>query len=81
MEAGIKYVLFGAAASGIALFGISYIFGITHKSSTSSDMTNQTFVIGDSVFGFIFPPFLFCCKRELCHKVFKWFNNKFTIFI
>ncbi len=30
MEAGIKYVLFGAAASGIALFGISYIFGITH---------------------------------------------------
>jgi NADH-quinone oxidoreductase subunit N len=30
MEAGIKYVLFGAAASGISLYGISYIFGMTH---------------------------------------------------
>jgi proton-translocating NADH-quinone oxidoreductase chain N len=30
MEAGIKYALFGAAASGISLYGISYIFGMTH---------------------------------------------------
>jgi len=30
MEAGIKYALFGAAASGISLYGMSYIFGITH---------------------------------------------------
>jgi NADH-quinone oxidoreductase subunit N len=30
MEAGIKYVLFGAAASGITLYGMSYIFGLTH---------------------------------------------------
>jgi len=30
VEAGIKYVLFGAAATGISLFGISYIFGYTH---------------------------------------------------
>ncbi len=30
MEAGIKYVLFGAAASGISLYGMSYIFGMTH---------------------------------------------------
>ncbi len=30
MEAGIKYVLFGAIASGISLFGMSYVFGITH---------------------------------------------------
>jgi proton-translocating NADH-quinone oxidoreductase chain N len=29
MEAGIKYALFGAAASGISLYGISYIFGMT----------------------------------------------------
>jgi proton-translocating NADH-quinone oxidoreductase chain N len=30
MEAGIKYTLFGAAATGISLYGISYIFGMTH---------------------------------------------------
>lgn len=30
MEAGIKYVLFGAIASGISLFGMSYVFGIAH---------------------------------------------------
>ncbi|MDO3378646.1 NADH-quinone oxidoreductase subunit N [Geoalkalibacter halelectricus] len=28
-EAGIKYVLFGAAASGLTLFGMSYIFGLS----------------------------------------------------
>ncbi|KIH76113.1 NADH dehydrogenase subunit N [Geoalkalibacter ferrihydriticus] len=28
-EAGIKYVLFGAAASGLSLFGMSYIFGLS----------------------------------------------------
>ncbi|MBN2809155.1 MAG: NADH-quinone oxidoreductase subunit N [Deltaproteobacteria bacterium] len=30
VEAGIKYALFGAAATGISLFGLSYIFGLTH---------------------------------------------------
>jgi len=30
MEAGIKYALFGAATSGITLYGMSYIFGMTH---------------------------------------------------
>jgi NADH-quinone oxidoreductase subunit N len=30
MEAGIKYALFGAAASGISLYGMSYIFGMAH---------------------------------------------------
>jgi NADH-quinone oxidoreductase subunit N len=30
MEAGIKYALFGAAASGITLYGMSYVFGMTH---------------------------------------------------
>lgn len=28
-EAGIKYVLFGAAASGLSLFGMSYVFGLS----------------------------------------------------
>ncbi|HIE08137.1 MAG TPA: NADH-quinone oxidoreductase subunit N [Desulfarculaceae bacterium] len=31
VEAGIKYVLFGAVATGISLFGMSYIFGLTHS--------------------------------------------------
>lgn len=30
MEAGIKYVMFGALATGISLYGMSYIFGIAH---------------------------------------------------
>jgi NADH-quinone oxidoreductase subunit N len=30
MEAGIKYALFGAAASGITLYGMSYVFGMAH---------------------------------------------------
>jgi len=29
MEASIKYILFGVAASGIMLFGMSYVFGLT----------------------------------------------------
>lgn len=29
MEAAIKYILFGVVASGIMLFGMSYIFGLT----------------------------------------------------
>lgn len=28
VEAGIKYVLFGALASGVSLFGMSYVFGL-----------------------------------------------------
>ncbi len=28
VEAGIKYVLFGAVASGVSLFGMSYVFGL-----------------------------------------------------
>lgn len=30
MEAGIKYVMFGAMATGLSLYGISYIFGLAH---------------------------------------------------
>lgn len=30
MEAGIKYALFGISASGVSLYGMSYIFGMTH---------------------------------------------------
>jgi NADH-quinone oxidoreductase subunit N len=30
MEAGIKYVMFGAMSTGISLYGMSYIFGFAH---------------------------------------------------
>ncbi|MDY0189143.1 MAG: NADH-quinone oxidoreductase subunit N [Desulfuromonas sp.] len=30
VEAGIKYVLFGAASTGITLYGMSYVFGLAH---------------------------------------------------
>ena len=29
MEAGIKYILFGVVATGVMLFGMSYLFGLT----------------------------------------------------
>ncbi|MCJ7833135.1 MAG: NADH-quinone oxidoreductase subunit N, partial [Deltaproteobacteria bacterium] len=29
MEAAIKYIIFGAAATGVMLFGMSYVFGVT----------------------------------------------------
>jgi len=31
LEAGIKYILFGAVATGITLYGMSYLFGLTHS--------------------------------------------------
>ena len=30
VEAGIKYILFGAASTGLTLYGMSYIFGLAH---------------------------------------------------
>jgi len=35
MEAGIKYILFGAACTGITLFGMGYLFGLTHTTYLS----------------------------------------------
>lgn len=35
MEAGIKYVMFGALATGISLYGMSYIFGMAHTTYLS----------------------------------------------
>ncbi len=31
MEAAIKYIIFGAAATGVMLFGMSYVFGVTQS--------------------------------------------------
>lgn len=35
VEAGIKYVLFGAVASGVSLFGMSYVFGLAHTTKVA----------------------------------------------
>ncbi|MBN2331484.1 MAG: NADH-quinone oxidoreductase subunit N [Deltaproteobacteria bacterium] len=35
MEAGIKYVLFGAVSTGLTLFGMSYVFGFAHSTYLS----------------------------------------------
>lgn len=35
VEAGIKYVLFGAVASAVSLFGMSYVFGLAHTTQLS----------------------------------------------
>ncbi|MBW1645167.1 MAG: NADH-quinone oxidoreductase subunit N, partial [Deltaproteobacteria bacterium] len=31
MEAGIKYIMFGASATGLSLYGMSYLFGFAHS--------------------------------------------------
>jgi NADH-quinone oxidoreductase subunit N len=33
MEAAIKYIIFGAAATGVMLFGMSYLFGLTQTTN------------------------------------------------
>ena len=38
-EAGLKYMIYGAIASGIMLFGISYIYGITGRLSITDGLT------------------------------------------
>jgi len=35
VEAGIKYLLFGAASTGLTLYGMSYIFGLAHTTYLS----------------------------------------------
>ena len=43
-EAGLKYMIYGAIASGIMLFGISYIYGITGTLSITEGLTNIAFL-------------------------------------
>lgn len=52
MEAGIKYVLFGAAATGITLYGMSYIFGLTHTTYLA-ELTVQVPALAGNPLGLI----------------------------
>jgi len=42
MEAGIKYLLFGVAATGFMLFGMSYMYGLTGSTELSVIVTKLT---------------------------------------
>jgi NADH-quinone oxidoreductase subunit N len=46
MEAGIKYILFGVVATGIMLFGMSYLFGLTGTTYLSELIPAMNQVIG-----------------------------------
>jgi NADH-quinone oxidoreductase subunit N len=46
MEAGIKYILFGVVATGIMLFGMSYLFGLTGTTYLSGLVPAMGEVIG-----------------------------------
>ncbi len=42
MEAGIKYILFGVTATGVMLFGMSYIFGLTGTTYVAEIVNNMS---------------------------------------
>lgn len=49
MEAAIKYILFGAVATGIMLFGMSYIFGITQSTYLADILKKMPELLGQPV--------------------------------
>ncbi|MEW6218321.1 MAG: NADH-quinone oxidoreductase subunit N [Thermodesulfobacteriota bacterium] len=49
MEAGVKYILFGAVATGVMLFGMSYIFGITGTTYLAGIMPKLGSLMGQPV--------------------------------
>ena len=46
MEAGIKYILYGVVATGVMLFGMSYLFGLTGTTYLSELIPAMNQVIG-----------------------------------
>jgi NADH-quinone oxidoreductase subunit N len=46
MEAAIKYILFGAGSTGIMLFGMSYLFGITQSTYIADIMKMMPKLLG-----------------------------------
>jgi NADH-quinone oxidoreductase subunit N len=46
MESAVKYIMFGVAANGIMLFGLSYLFGLTGSTSLPVMMTRLAPLIG-----------------------------------
>lgn len=46
MESAVKYIMFGVAANGVMLFGLSYLFGLTGTTSIPLMVAKLTPVIG-----------------------------------
>ncbi len=49
MEAAIKYIIFGAAATGVMIFGMSYIFGVTQSTYLVDILTKMPLIISQPV--------------------------------
>jgi NADH-quinone oxidoreductase subunit N len=49
MEAAIKYIIFGAAATGVMIFGMSYVFGITQSTYLVDILKKMPLILGQPV--------------------------------
>lgn len=49
IEAAIKYIIFGAAATGIMLFGMSYVFGVTQSTYLADILKKMPELLGQPV--------------------------------
>jgi NADH-quinone oxidoreductase subunit N len=49
MEAGIKYIIFGAAATGIMIFGMSYVFGLTQSTYLADILPKMSVLLKEPV--------------------------------
>ena len=49
MEAAIKYIIFGAAATGVMLFGMSYIFGVTQSTYLADILQKMPLLLNEPV--------------------------------
>lgn len=68
-EAGLKYLLYGAVASGVMVFGISYFYGMTGTIKISDVMATMIFQV--SAGGFSAIPFLLALVLVLAGLGFK----------
>lgn len=49
MEAAIKYIIFGAAATGVMIFGMSYVFGVTQSTYLVDVLKQMPLIIGQPI--------------------------------
>ena len=89
MEAGIKYILFGVVATGVMLFGMSYLFGLTGTTylnelipAVSQVITTPAAIVGVAMVmgGFFFKLGLFPFHFWL-PDVYQGSSNETTAFI
>lgn len=49
MEAAIKYIIFGAAATGVMIFGMSYVFGVTQSTYLVDILKKMPLILGQPI--------------------------------